>query len=291
MNKQLHNIKKLKENMAHCTICPRKCLAKRFEGEIGACRQTDKIKIASYNLHFGEEPPISGAKGSGTIFLTSCSLACVFCQNYPISQLDNGKIYEPDEVVDIMIKLQKKGAHNINFVTPTHYSPLLAECVYNAREKGLNIPIVYNCSGYESEETIKLLDGIVDIYLVDAKYSNNELGRKYSNVSDYVEINKKAIKKMYEQVGHLVMKDEIAQKGIVVRHLMLPGNLANTKGVIDMLKEISTDMYVSLMGQYHPTHNAYDFDELSKGLTGYEYSEGVKYLKKSGFEQGWIQEI
>jgi putative pyruvate formate lyase activating enzyme len=287
------NIEKLYSFMDKCELCPRKCKVNRNSGQKGLCRSSNKIFVASCNIHSGEEPPISGDKGSGTIFFSNCALNCVFCQNYPISQLGNGKEISLDDLVDSMLHLQKGGVHNINFVTPTHYSAHIAKAVYLSRKKGLIIPILYNCSGYENVETLKLLEGIIDIYLPDIKYSSEELAFKYSGIKNYVEINKTALKEMKRQVGNLIVnKNGIAKKGIIIRHLVLPGNIENTKNALDFIaKELSTDTFVSLMAQYHSANKAYEFEELSISLNEEEYKEAVDHLEKLGLENGWVQEL
>jgi putative pyruvate formate lyase activating enzyme len=286
------NIKTLDDFLGNCNLCPRACGINRKKKEKGYCKTTDEVYIASHNLHFGEEPPITGTNGSGTIFFSFCNLGCEYCQNYPISHLGNGKLFTIEELVDMMLKLQNKGAHNINFVSPTHYSAQMAKAVYLAKTKGLKIPIVYNCSGYEPVEIIELLDGVVDIYLVDMKYGINDLAKKYSNIENYVEINKLAVAKMFQQVGYLKLNENgIAQKGIIVRHLMLPKNIENTFNVLDALSEISSEIHLSFMSQYHPAHNSYKYPDLSKKLTKTDYKKGIKYLEKKCFNNGWIQEF
>ncbi|MDR3306157.1 MAG: radical SAM protein, partial [Endomicrobium sp.] len=276
-----------------CEICPRKCGAARNNGQKGICRTANKIFVASCNTHAGEEPPISGARGSGTIFFSNCTLNCVFCQNYPISQLGNGREISFDDLVESMLRLQERGVHNINFVTPTHYSAHIAKAVCLSHKKGLTIPILYNCSGYENIEILKLLEGIVDIYLPDIKYSSDELAFKYSGIKNYVAVNQAAIKEMKRQVGNLTVdKNGIAKRGMIVRHLVLPGMLENTKKALDFIaKELSTDAFVSLMAQYHTANKSREFKELSRSLTEEEYEEAVKYLEKLGLENGWVQDF
>ncbi|MDR2645419.1 MAG: radical SAM protein [Endomicrobium sp.] len=287
------NIEKLYSVMDKCELCPRKCKVDRNKGQKGFCCTSHKIFIASCNTHTGEEPPISGSRGSGTIFFSNCTLNCVFCQNYPISQLGNGREISLDDLVESMLRLQERGVHNINFVTPTHYSAHIAKVGYLSRKKGLTIPILYNCSGYENVEILKLLEGIIDIYLPDIKYSSNELAFKYSGIKNYVEVNQAALKEMKRQVGNLtVNKDGIAKKGIIVRHLILPNMLENTKKVLDFIaKDLLTDTFVSLMAQYHTANKSLEFKELSRSLTEKEYEEAVKYLEKIGLENGWVQDL
>jgi putative pyruvate formate lyase activating enzyme len=287
------NIEKLYSKMSRCSICPKKCGVDRNNGQKGLCKTADKIFIASSSVHVSEEPPISASSGSGAIFFSNCTLSCVFCQNYPISQLGNGGKISLEDLVDMMLNLQNRGVHNINFVTPTHYSPQIAKSVYIARKKGLRVPILYNCSGYEDIETLKLLEGTVDIYLPDIKYSDNEIAFKYSGVKDYVEVNRAALKEMKKQVGDLMVDDKgAAQKGVIVRHLVLPGNIENTKKVLEFIaEELSGNTFVSLMAQYHTAHKSNNFKELSCSLTKEEYEEAVRYLELLNLENGWVQSL
>jgi putative pyruvate formate lyase activating enzyme len=285
------NIEKLYSKMDRCSVCPRKCGADRNNGQKGLCETAEKIFVASSSVHTGEEPPISANRGSGAIFFSNCTLNCVFCQNYPISQLGNGKKVSLEDLVDMMLNLQNRGVHNINFVTPTHYSPQIAKSTYIARKKGLRVPILYNCSGYEDIETLKLLKGTVDIYLPDIKYSDDETAFKYSGVKNYVEVNRAALKEMKKQVGDLTVDDEgTAQKGVIVRHLVLPGNIENTKKALEFIaEELSENTFVSLMAQYHTAHKSNNFKELSHSLTKEEYEEAVSYLELLNLENGWVQ--
>jgi len=248
--------------------------------------------VSSVNLHFGEEPPISGYRGSGTIFFTSCNLRCVFCQNYPISQLRHGKEVSVRDLADAMLKLQDKGAHNINFVTPTRHVHQIMDALRIAYERGLEIPLVYNTGGYDSVEMLRLLEGVVDIYMPDMKYSDPEMGRKYSGIPDYPQVNREAIKEMHRQVGDLVIDDEgIARKGLLVRHLVLPEGIAGTEDVLRFLaEEVSRDTYISLMRQYFPAYKAVNMPPLDRRITEEEYREAVELLDKYGLTRGWIQE-
>lgn len=276
-----------------CRICPHECGVNRLNNQRGKCRTGEGVRISSYNLHFGEEPPISGYSGSGTIFFTNCNMACVFCQNYPISHLGNGNEISIEELVSIILELQDRGAHNINFVTPTHVVPQIVKAVTLSRKKGLKIPVVYNCGGYEKVETLKHLEGIVDIYMPDAKYSDRNMSEKYSNAKDYWEVNKKALKEMHRQVGNLtVNKSDVAIKGLLIRHLILPNNISGTKEVLEFIaNEISADTYVSLMAQYHPAHNSYKFPELSRRISANEYKQALKITQRLKLEKGWQQEF
>ncbi len=275
-----------------CILCPRRCRAKRSEGERGICRAADDIYVASHNLHFGEEPPISGYRGSGTIFFTWCNLRCVYCQNYPISQLGIGKKVSIEELARYMLDLQKRGAHNINLVTPTHYIFQIISAIYIAAKNGLTIPIVWNTSGYEVKDGLTLLSGIVDIYLTDIRYFDNSYAVKYSLAPNYKEYVIDAAKFMYKQVGDLILDDEgIAKRGLIIRHLILPNNISSTKEVLEFIyNEISPYTYISLMSQYFPAYKALEFPKIDRKITKEEFEEAVSYLKEIGLENGWIQE-
>ena len=275
-----------------CTICPHKCGIDRTKNP-GRCKSTDKIKIALYSIHNFEEPCISGNNGSGTIFFSNCNMNCVYCQNYEISQLGKGKEITIEELADIMIEQQEKGVENINLVTPTSYALHIIESIKIAKSKGLQIPIVYNTNGYESIETLQLLDGYIDIYLPDLKYYYNELGQELSNVKNYFEIATKAIKEMYRQVGSPQLNENgIMKKGLMIRHLVLPNNIENSKKVLKWIKEnIDNNVYVSIMAQYFPTYKAKNIDNLNRKLTKKEYEEIENYLFDLDLENGYIQEL
>jgi putative pyruvate formate lyase activating enzyme len=277
--------------MGKCTICPRKCAVNRLKNERGICGIGLLPLVSSFNAHFGEEPPISGHSGSGTIFFTRCNLKCVYCQNYPISQLGHGEEVTIQRLAEIMLSLQKDKCHNINLVTPTHVVPQILAALLIASEKGLNIPLVYNSGGYESQETLKLLDGVIDIYLPDAKYSNNGSSLKYSGAGNYVEVNKKTLLEMHRQVGDLVMDEEgIAQRGLLIRHLVLPENISGSKEVLTFIaRKISPNTYMSLMAQYHPAHRANDYPELSRRVVLEEYAAVLKIARRLGLDRGWKQ--
>ncbi len=265
----------------NCGLCPRRCGAKRLKGEKGLCGGEDVLKIASINLHFGEEPPISGKTGSGTVFFSGCPLKCKFCQNYPISRYGAGTYYYTAEFAEKMVKLQEKGANNINLVTSAHYMPFVVESIFLAKKIGLNIPIVYNSSGYEDESLLNLLDGIIDIYLPDIKYSDDRYALKYSGVSNYVEINRKALRIMYEQVKELKInkKNGIAVSGLLIRHLVLPGGISGYEDSFKFIAEnISEDVPVSIMSQYFPAYKACYDDTISMLITVEEYSAAVESL-------------
>ena len=275
-----------------CTICPHKCGIDRTKNP-GRCKSTDKIKIALYSIHNFEEPCISGNNGSGTIFFSNCNMNCVYCQNYEISQLGKGKEITIEELADIMLEQQEKGVENINLVTPTSYALHIIKAIEIAKSKGLHIPIVYNTNGYESIETLQLLDGYIDIYLPDLKYYYNELGQEFSNVKNYFEIATKAIKEMYRQVGSPQLNENgIMKKGLMIRHLVLPNNIENSKKVLKWIKEnIDNNVYVSIMAQYFPTYKAKNIDNLNRKLTKKEYEEIENYLFDLDLENGYIQEL
>ena len=246
--------------------------------------------VSSFHAHFGEEPPISGFSGSGTIFFTHCSLRCVFCQNYPISQLGQGREVAIDELAGMMLKLQDQGCHNINFVTPTHYMPQILEAFFIAKEKGLNVPLVYNCGGYESMEALKILDGVIDIYMPDMKYSDDSVSKRLSSAPDYFEVSKIAVKEMYRQVGDLRIEKGIAKKGILIRHLVLPDDLAGSSKIFDFItKELSPKTYVNIMAQYYPCHLAHKFPEIQRRITRKEYLAALKLAVQIGLSRGFRQ--
>lgn len=272
-----------------CRICPNECMAKRSEGETGDCHSTDEVKISSVGPHFGEEPPLVGTHGSGTIFLTNCNLSCEFCQNYDISHLGIGEKITIEDLVRAMLKLQLRGCHNINFVTPTHFTAQIVDALILVIDKGLELPIVYNCGGYESVETLKLLEDIVDIYMPDIKYSVDENALKYSGINNYWEIVTSALKEMHRQVGDLkINKGGIAQRGLLIRHLVLPNDAAGSKKVIDFVaNEISTNSYLNIMDQYRPAYNASKYEKLNRRITPSEYKEVVDYAFFKGLRRGF----
>ena len=275
-----------------CTICPHNCKINRTKNP-GRCKSTDKIKIALYSIHNFEEPCISGEKGSGTIFFSNCNMNCVFCQNYEISQLGRGKEITIEELANVMIKQQERNVQNINLVTPTSYALHIVEAIKIARKKGLEIPIVYNTNGYESVETIKLLEGYVDIYLPDLKYYYDDLAKKYSKVDNYFEIATKAIQEMYRQVGTPVLDENgVMKKGLMIRHLILPNEVQNSKKVLKWIKEnIDSNVYVSIMAQYFPTYKAKEIPEIARKITKEEYEKVENYLYGLDLENGYIQEL
>ena len=275
-----------------CTICPHKCGIDRTK-YLGRCKSGDKIKIALYSVHNFEEPCISGNNGSGTIFFSNCNMNCVYCQNYEISQQGKGREITIEDLANIMLEEQEKGVENINLVTPTSFAIQIVEAIKQAKLKGLNIPIVYNTNGYESVETLKLLEGYIDIYLPDLKYYYNKLGKEYSNIDNYFEVATSAIKEMYRQVGIPQLNENgIMKKGLMIRHLILPNNMENSKKVLKWIKEnIDNNVYISVMAQYFPTYKAKNISSLNRKLTKNEYEEIENYLYDLDLENGYIQEL
>jgi putative pyruvate formate lyase activating enzyme len=263
------------------------CGVNRLRGEKGYCKSGKELTISSINPHFGEEKPLVGTHGSGTVFLTGCNLGCIYCQNYQISHYRIGNRMSAQKLAENLLSLQKIGCHNINFVTPTHFVPQLTEAIRIACEKGLRIPIVYNCGGYESEETIRLLDGIIDIYMPDVKYSDSENSKRYSNAPDYFERCRSAVKEMHSQVGDLKINEKgIAERGLLVRHLVLPNDIAGSEKVLRFIAEISENTYLNIMDQYTPLYKAYEYKELSRRPTMEEYTRVVDKAKELGLHRG-----
>lgn len=275
-----------------CAICPHNCGINRLNNQIGRCKSKDTVKVALYSTHNFEEPCISGKKGSGTVFFSNCNMNCVFCQNYEISQQGKGKEISIEELADIFIKQQEKDVENINLVTPTSYVPQIIEAIKIARGNGLKLPIVYNTNGYEKVETLKVLDGYVDIYLPDFKYSDDDLAKRLSKVDNYFEIVTEALKEMYRQTGKAVFNDEgIMQKGMIIRHLVLPNHVLNSRRVLKWINENMHDVYVSVMAQYFPTYKAKEIDDINRKLTKEEYEQIENYLYRLDLENGYIQEL
>ena len=275
-----------------CTICPHNCGINRLNNQIGRCKSKNIVKIALYSTHNFEEPCISGKKGSGTVFFSNCNMNCVFCQNYEISQQGKGREISIDELASIFIKQQEKDVENINLVTPTSYVPQIIEAIKIARNDGLKLPIVYNTNGYEKVETLKMLEGYIDIYLPDFKYSDNELAKRLSKVDNYFEIVTEALKEMYRQTGKSIFNDDgIMQKGMIIRHLVLPNHILNSRRVLKWINENMHDVYVSVMAQYFPTYKAKDIDDINRKLTKEEYEQIENYLYRLDLENGYIQEL
>ena len=284
---------KLRALARPCRLCARECAVDRQKGEKGACCAAGKASVYSYSPHHGEEPPLSGVNGSGAIFFAHCNMKCLYCQNYTFSQGSGFEEIEIDALAEIMLKLERLGCHNINLVSPTHYAAEIVEALGVALKKSLKIPIVYNTGGYDSIELIKLLDGIVDIYLPDARYSESRMAAKYSFAPRYAENNRLIIKEMSLQAGALKLDEEgIAQKGVIVRLLILPNNISGTIDTLKFLKEsISDEIYVSVMRQYHPTYKAKAHPQIARRITQKEYESVIKEVENLGFENGWIQDL
>ena len=283
---------KLFSSLESCQICPRRCKVNRISGKVGFCKTSKLPKIYSFLAHHGEEPPISGTKGSGTIFFSHCNMGCVYCQNYEFSQLGAGREYAFEELAEIMLKLQGLGCHNINLVTPTHVLPQILKSLELAIPQGLKIPLVYNTSGYELTEIIKLLDGIVDIYLADSRYGDNSIAKELSQAPDYVERNQEALKEMHRQVGIPQFSDDgLIKRGLIIRHLVLPNQVSATEKIIKFIaKDLSEDTYLSLMSQYLPYHKAREYSKINRRLKAPEYEEAKHILEKYHLLNGWIQE-
>ena len=281
------------KELEKCSICPHMCGIDRNKGQVGRCKSGNKVKIALYSVHDFEEPCVSGENGSGTIFFSNCNMNCVFCQNYEISQQGKGKEITIERLAEIFLEQQNRNVNNINLVTPTSYVPQIIEAIKIARVNGLKIPIIYNTNGYENVETLKMLEGYIDIYLPDLKYAEDNLGLEYSKVKNYFEIATTAIKEMYRQVGSPKLNnDGIIEKGLIIRHLILPNNIENSKKVLKWIKEnMNKDVYVSVMAQYFPTYKAKQIRDINRKLTKEEYEKVENYLYDLDIENGYIQEL
>jgi putative pyruvate formate lyase activating enzyme len=288
-----NRVKHAQQILAQCTLCPRQCKVNRLKGELGFCKGGRDLAVASSGPHYGEEPPISGSNGSGAIFFTGCNIQCLFCQNYQISQQYAGHQIAIQELSSTMISLQKQGCNNINLVSPTHFVPQILEALLGAAAKGLTIPLVYNTNGYDSLATLQLLDGIIDIYLPDIKYSNDQYAYEYSSAKDYVAYNRIALKEMHRQVGILQTNHEgIAEHGLLIRHLVLPANGADSLASLDFIRqEVSKDTYMSLMAQYHPRYKATTHSILNRQITETEYQTVTDYAESLGLDNCYIQEL
>jgi len=285
---------RLTARLASCDICPRKCGVNRLEGERDFCHSGALPIVASYCAHRGEEPVLSGSRGSGTIFFANCNLRCVFCQNYQISQdwrKQKANEVSIEKLAGYMLELQAQGCHNINLVSPSHFVPQIVAALAIAVPMDLKLPLVYNTNAYDSLETLKELDGIVDIYLPDIKYSDDKKAIRYSSAPNYTTISRQAIKEMFRQAGELMLDGEgIAQRGVIVRHLILPENIAGSRESLKWLaQEVSPEITISLMSQYHPTHHASRFPEIARHISQAEYNEVMRALEESGLENGWVQ--
>jgi putative pyruvate formate lyase activating enzyme len=278
--------------LSPCDLCPHRCGVDRLAGERGACRMGELPKVSSWNLHAWEEPPISGTRGSGTIFFSGCTGRCQFCQNYPTSQLGHGQVVSIQQLAGMMLELQRKRAHNINLVTPTHFLPAILAALPIAIRGGLRLPLIYNTSGYERVEALQLLEGVVEIWLPDAKYADDTIARQLSGFPDYVESNRAALRELYRQVGPDLLLDEqgTARRGLIVRHMVLPGSLAGTAQVLTWLAQnLSPRVYVSLMDQYFPAHRAIGDPVLGRKVSLDEYEAALEAFDAAGLERGWRQ--
>lgn len=288
----MQRIREAYRRLSACDLCPNECGANRMKGERGICCAGFKPKIASANVHRGEEPPISGSKGSGTIFFSGCSLKCVFCQNFPISQFGNGEEITNRELASRMLKLQSQGVHNINFVTPTHFLPQILAAVWLAVPLGFCLPIVWNSSGYEKCDALELLEDIVDVYLPDMKYSGEIQAVRLSKASGYDSINRSAVIEMLRQVGHLqVDVNGIAVRGLIIRHLVLPAGSAGSQNTFDWIADnLGLATHIALMSQYFPAHLALGIEGMNQKVSAEEYEKVTNALEKTGFDNGWVQD-
>jgi len=282
-------IELLMEILKECRLCPRECGVNRLDSEVGYCGAPSELMISSAFPHFGEESPLVGYHGSGTIFLTHCNLRCIFCQNYDISHLGRRERITKSDMARVMLRLQEVGCHNINFVTPTHYAPQIVASLPEAINMGLRLPIVYNCSGYESIEVIQLLERVVDIYMPDAKYMDEKHSKRFSNAPDYPEVIKKVLKEMHRQVGDLVTNSKgIAERGLLIRHLVMPGGVASSEAVLRFIaEEISPHSYVNIMDQYRPEYRAHEYPEINRRVTHKEYLDAIQIAKRFHLYRGF----
>ncbi len=279
--------------LSMCRLCPRACGVDRSDAGRGVCGAGVDPVVASWNVHPWEEPPISGTRGSGTIFFSGCTGKCCFCQNYPISQYGYGNRVSCERLGEMMLELQGRGCHNINFVTPTHFVPQILAATDHAAGRGLHIPLVYNTSGYETVATLRLLEGVIDVWLPDAKYTDDAVARRLSGFPGYVAHNRAALREIFRQVGDRLVLDEdgIARRGMIIRHLVLPHGLADTSGVLRWIAaELSPRVHVSVMDQYFPAYKAVDDPELGRKLTSEEYEAALDAFESAGLENGWMQE-
>ncbi|MBN1793869.1 MAG: radical SAM protein [Candidatus Omnitrophica bacterium] len=278
----------LKEILRCCRLCPRECGINRLIGETGFCATPNAVRIASWHPHFGEEDVLVGTGGSGTIFFAHCNLGCIFCQNYSISHNGLGMEMTVDKLAEVMLSLQKNGCSNINLVTPTHVVPAIVEALSIALEQGLTVPVVYNCGGYESPSVLALLEGVVDIYMPDIKFSKDFLSIEYAGISDYWEQAKRSVEEMYRQVGGLVVNsDGVAVKGLLVRHLVLPNCPENTRQVLQFIaQEISTNTYINIMDQYRPCYRAHSIPLLARQITPEEFAQALSWAREYGLTRG-----
>jgi putative pyruvate formate lyase activating enzyme len=275
------------KHLAACDVCALKCLVNRRQGETGSCKTGEYAKVSSFGPHFGEENPIRGYNGSGTIFFARCNLRCQYCQNYSISQINTGQVVRPEQLSSMMLELQNMGCHNINLVSPSHLVPQILAGIFIAAQNGLQIPLVYNTGGYDSLAMLHLLDGIIDIYMPDMKYANAQVGKKYSKIPNYPKINQAAIKEMHRQVGDLqINSDGIATRGLLIRHLVLPNNLAGTKKIVSFLaNNISPNTYLNVMDQYHPAFQSNTLPDINRQISDEEYQQAVQWAQTAGLKR------
>ena len=281
-------VERARRHLDDCDLCARYCHVNRRQSTKGAvCRTGERAVVNSFGAHHGEEDPLRGVRGSGTIFFSWCSLRCVFCQNWEISQKGIGREVEPEEIAAMMLALQRQGCHNVNLVTPSHVVAQILAAVRIAAERGLRLPLVYNTGGYDSPEALALLDGVIDIYMPDMKYGDSEIAHRYSHVRGYWEVNQAAVREMHRQVGDLVIgADGIARRGLLVRHLVLPGDLANTEKVLAFITdEISTNTYVNIMRQYYPCYRAWDYPPLDRPITTEEFNRALAAAERKGLHR------
>jgi len=288
----LQRVREAYQRLNACDLCPHECGVNRIKGERGICGAALQPRIASANVHKGEEPPISGTRGSGTIFFSGCSLKCRFCQNFPISQLLNGEDITVKALAERILRLQRQKVHNINLVTPTHYLPQLLAALYQAIPQGFCRPIVWNSSGYEKADVLQLLDGVVDVYLPDMKYADDAVATRLSSAPGYRDVNRAAVREMLRQVGHLQLDDDgLAVRGLVIRHLVLPNGLSGTRDTLKWIAEnLGTDTHISLMKQYFPAHRALETEGIGRKITDEEYEQALEWLEEYGLENGWVQD-
>ena len=277
--------------LEHCMLCPRECGVNRLRGEVGFCNAGDRARVASHCLHRGEEPPVSGSRGSGTIFFSRCSMRCVYCQNYPVSQMGYGNDIDVSDLAGMMLDLQQRGAHNINLVTATHFLPQAVAAIGKARAAGLKVPIVSNTSGYERAETVRMLEGLVQVYMVDMRYSRGESSARYSQTPDYPQHNRAAVREMVERTGPLRCRDGLAVGGVMIRHLLLPTLVDETREILGFVSmDLSVSVPVSLMTQYFPANRAVEYPEIDRKITSAEYEEALLLLDTLRIDDCWVQD-
>ncbi len=280
-------VEEVRKRLEACTLCPRVCRANRVEGEIGQCNGSRYALVSSFGPHFGEERVLRGTRGSGTVFFAGCNVRCVYCQNYQISQLLDGSRVTAEQLAEIFLRVQQMGCHNLNLVTPSHVVAQILEALEIAIPQGFRLPLVYNTSAYDSVQSLKLLDGVVDIYMPDLKYSDSQIAHKYSGIAHYWDVARVAFIEMHRQVGDLAVEDGLAKRGLLIRHLVLPSGLAGSQAVLSFIAEtLSRDSWVNIMAQYHPAYKAFEYPELSRRITPKEYGEVVEYAHSLGLHRG-----